>query len=186
MLSSLDIYNTPAYPVKDAARYLRIPVATLRSWLRGRSYSTKKGQKVIEPFIQRPDRTLPQLSFINLVEAYVIRNVRETHQVELDQVLPFGKIAMQEGLKDLFSRVDWNPDGIPIRFFPIIESLPDDDKTIFIDPSIRFGRPVIAGKGIRTETIANLINAGDSIEDVANEFGCTVEQVIAAIRFEAQ
>lgn len=39
-----DVYNIPAYPVTDAARYLRIPVVTLRSWLKVRSYVTKNGQ----------------------------------------------------------------------------------------------------------------------------------------------
>lgn len=81
-----DIYNTPAYSVTDAARYLRIPLVTLRSWLKGRSYATKNGQQAFEPLIQRPDPTLPQLSFINLVEAHVLRIIRETHQVKLDKV----------------------------------------------------------------------------------------------------
>jgi hypothetical protein len=49
------IYNIPAYPVTDAARYLRIPLVTLRSWLKGRSYATKNGQQTFEPLIERPD-----------------------------------------------------------------------------------------------------------------------------------
>jgi hypothetical protein len=47
-----DIYNIPAYPVTDAARYLRIPLATLRTWLKGRSYLTKDGQQAFEPLAQ--------------------------------------------------------------------------------------------------------------------------------------
>jgi len=81
-----DIYNTPAYPVTDAARYLRIPLVRLRSWLKGRSYATKNGRHAFEPLIQRPDPALPQLSFTNLVEAHVLRMIRETHQVKLDHV----------------------------------------------------------------------------------------------------
>ena len=81
-----DIYNIPAYPVADAARYLRIPLVTLHSWLKGRSYDTKIGQQTFEPLIQRPDPTLPQLSFTNLVEAHVLRIIRVHHRVKLDKV----------------------------------------------------------------------------------------------------
>jgi len=222
-----DIYNTPAYPVTDAARYLRIPLMTLRSWLKGRSYVTKNGQQAFEPLIQRPDPTLPQLSFTNLVEAHVLRIIRETHQVKLDKVrkaLDYmsqqfdtahplvmkrfqtdgvdlfvdqmdrlvnvsrsGQLAMRETLKHLLTRVEWNADGLASRFFPVVELLPEPgtDKIIFLDPSIRFGKPVIAGKGVPTAAIASLYEAGDDIEAIADEFDCTPDQVKTAIRFES-
>ncbi|OCQ95244.1 hypothetical protein AMR42_14150 [Limnothrix sp. PR1529] len=223
-----DIYNTPAYSVTDAARYLRIPVVTLRSWLKGRSYATQIGQQAFEPLIQRPDLALPQLSFTNLVEAHVLRIIRETHQVKLDKVrnaLDYmsqqfdtahplvmrrfqtdgvdlfvdqvdrlvnvsrsGQLAMRETLKHLLTRIEWNAEGIANRFFPIIEWVPEPgtDKIIFLDPSIRFGKPVIAGQGVPTAAIVSLIDAGDSIDDVADEFDCSPAQVKAAIQFEAQ
>lgn len=227
-----DIYNVPAYPVTDAARYLRIPVPTLRSWLKGRTYDTKSGKQTSEPLIQRPDPDLAQLSFTNLVEAHVLRVIRETHQVKLDKVrqaLDYmaqqfgtnhplvmrrfqtdgvdlfvdqitedqtkalvnvsrgGQFAMRETLKHLLTRVEWNPDGIASRFFPIVELVPapDSDKIIFLDPAIRFGSPVIAGKGVPTAAIVSLYNAGDMIEDIAYEFDCTPQQVEEAIRFES-
>jgi uncharacterized protein (DUF433 family) len=221
------IYNTPAYPVTDAARYLRIPLVTLRSWLKVRSYATKNGQQAFEPLLQRPDPELPQLSFTNLVEAHVLRIIHETHQVKLDKVrkaLDYmsqqfdtphplvmkrfqtdgvdlfvdqmdrlvnvsrsGQLAMRETLKHLLTRVEWNVEGIANRFFPVIELVPDleSDKIIFLDPSIRFGKPIIAGKGVPTAAIASLYEAGDDIPDIADEFDCTPDQVKTAIRFES-
>lgn len=222
-----DSYNIPAYSVVDVARYLCIPVVTLRSWLTGRSYATKNGRQSFEPLIQRPDPNLPQLSFTNLVEAHVLRIIRKNHQVKLDKVrkaLDYmnqqfgtnhplvikkfqtdgidlfvdqmdelvnvsrsGQFAMREVLKDLLTRVEWDDNGFATRFFPIIELVPEPkrDKIIFLDPSIRFGKPVIAGKGVPTAAIVSLIDAGDEIEDVADEFDCTPNQVKAAIRFES-
>jgi uncharacterized protein (DUF433 family) len=223
-----DIYNIPAYPVTDAARYLRIPLVTLRSWLQGRSYLTKNGQQAFEPLIQRPNPGLPQLSFTNLVEAHVLRTIRDGYQVKLDKVriaLDYmiqqfgtthplvmkrfqtdgvdlfvdemkrlvnvsraGQLAMQDTLKGLLTRVEWDANGLATRFFPIIEVVPDpeSDKIIFLDPSIRFGKPVIAGKGVPTDIIAELYNAGDSIDDIADEYDCTPLQIKAAIHFEPQ
>jgi uncharacterized protein (DUF433 family) len=81
-----ETYNTPAYSVIDAARYLRMPVGTLRSWLDGRSYKTQKGQQQFAALIQRPSPNHPELSFANLVEAHVLRVIRENHQIKLDRV----------------------------------------------------------------------------------------------------
>ncbi|MGB8698054.1 MAG: DUF433 domain-containing protein [Thermosynechococcaceae cyanobacterium] len=223
-----DIYNIPVYPVTDAARYLRIPVATLRSWLQGRSYPTKNGQQAFDPLIQRPNPALFQLSFTNLVEAHVLRTIRGRYQVKLDKVrkaLDYmgeklqnphplvmkqfqtdgvdlfveemerlvnvsrsGQLAMRDTLKGLLTRVEWDANGLASRFFPITELVPapESDKIIFLDPSIRFGKPVIAGKGVPTDIIAELYNAGDSIEDIADDYDCTPLQITAAIHFESQ
>lgn len=222
-----DIYNTPVYSVTDVAHYLHIPVATIRSWLKGRSYTLKKGRQTFAPLIQRPNPEHPQLSFTNLVEAHVLRIIRETYQVKLDNVrkaLDYisqqfatdhplvtkkfqtdgvdlfvcqmdelvnvsrsGQLAMRETLKHLLTRVEWDANGIATRFFPITELVPDpeSDKIIYLDPTIRFGRPVIAGKGIPTAAIASLYEAGDDIDDIADEFDCTPQQVKTAIRFES-
>jgi uncharacterized protein (DUF433 family) len=39
---------------------------------------------------------------------------------------------------------------------------------------------------VPTAAIVSLIDAGDSIDDVAEEFDCSPEQIKAAIQFEAQ
>jgi uncharacterized protein (DUF433 family) len=223
-----EIHNIPTYQVSDVSRYLHIPLVTLRSWLKGRSYATKIGQQNFEPLIQRPDPTLPQLSFTNLVEAHVLRIIRENHQVKLDKVrkaLDYmsqqfdtshplvmkrfqtdgvdlfvdqmdqlvnvsrsGQLAMRETLKHLLTRIEWDANGLATRFFPITDLIPapESDKIIFLDPSIRFGKPVIADKGVPTDIIAELYNAGDSIEDIADEYDCTPLQVKTAIQFEFQ
>lgn len=81
-----DVYNTPAYPITDAAQYFHISVGTLRSWLHGRHYPTKEGEQYFEPLIHRPDSSLPQISFNNLIKAHVLRSIRKIHRVRLDKV----------------------------------------------------------------------------------------------------
>jgi hypothetical protein len=42
-----DIRNQPAYGPAEAARYLRLPIATLRSWVVGRAYPKADGQAIL-------------------------------------------------------------------------------------------------------------------------------------------
>jgi len=76
----------PAYGVVEAAHYLRIPMATLRSWVRGRYYPTESGKKFFKPLLELPDPKLPSLSFINLVEAHVLDALRRDHNIPLPKI----------------------------------------------------------------------------------------------------
>ncbi len=55
---------------------------------------------------------------------------------------------------------------------------------VLLDPRIQAGAPCIEGTRIPTETIAAMVEA-DPLEVVADEFDLTVEQVGAAVGFEA-
>lgn len=73
-----DIRYLPSYSVREATLYLRLPVSTLRAWV-GR-------QKNFESLIV-PAQTKPlALSFINLVEAYVLASIRKEHKISMKKV----------------------------------------------------------------------------------------------------
>ncbi|MEM9219840.1 MAG: DUF433 domain-containing protein [Cyanobacteria bacterium P01_F01_bin.150] len=110
-----DVYNIPAYPITDAARYLHIPVGTLRSWLQGRSYPTKDGQRYSSSLIQRPHPELSQLSFTNLIEAHVLRSIRKVHGVRLDKVRnALDYLDDQFKLPHPLVRVEFQTDGVSL------------------------------------------------------------------------
>lgn len=82
-----DPRELPAYTVADAARYLHVPAATLRSWFAGRTYPRRVGgpgsfKRLINP----ADSRLCRLSFLNLVEAHVLRALRTDHGIALHAV----------------------------------------------------------------------------------------------------
>jgi uncharacterized protein (DUF433 family) len=87
-----DIYGgkkpsiVPLYSLADAAHYLRLPNATVRSWAVGREYPTNLGPTTFCPLIAiaEPDRRL--LSFQNLIELHVLSSLRRKHKVELKAV----------------------------------------------------------------------------------------------------
>jgi uncharacterized protein (DUF433 family) len=76
----------PAYGITEAAHYLQIPRATLRSWLLGRYYETEQGRQFFKPLIAFADKDHRLLSFFNLVEAHVLNALRRKHQVSLAKV----------------------------------------------------------------------------------------------------
>jgi uncharacterized protein (DUF433 family) len=69
------IRRTPAYPYAEAAHYLNLPLSTLRAWFLGQG----KFHHVIRPDGQA-------LSFLNLVEAHVLKAIRRAHRISLPKV----------------------------------------------------------------------------------------------------
>jgi len=81
-----DLREMPAYGIPEAAGYLRLPVSTLRAWLLGQRYRVGDQPKFFKPVIDIADRKERQLSFINLVEAFVLAGIRREHEIPLPKV----------------------------------------------------------------------------------------------------
>jgi uncharacterized protein (DUF433 family) len=81
-----DLRNQPAYGLAEAARYLKLPAPTLRSWVAGRAYPKAKGLGHFRPLIHPPKKQPAVLSFWNLIEAHVLRSLRTEHGVTLKAV----------------------------------------------------------------------------------------------------
>lgn len=81
-----DIRDQPAYGITEAARYLRLPSATLRTWLIGREYPKGDTQATFHPLIRPASKQPLHLSFYNLIEAHVLRSFRTEHGVALAEL----------------------------------------------------------------------------------------------------
>lgn len=79
-----DLRELPAYSIGEAADYLRVPKSTLRAWVMGQAY--RKGKGFFKPVIAIADLEGRKLSFINLVEAFVLAGIRREHNVLLPTV----------------------------------------------------------------------------------------------------
>lgn len=75
--------KVPAYTPTEAARIIRRPVSTVRSWTRGSRYTTSSGQQFWPPVVPADP---PYMSFQNLVELYVLSSLRQFHTVPLKNV----------------------------------------------------------------------------------------------------
>jgi uncharacterized protein (DUF433 family) len=214
-----------AYTLAEAARYLRLPAATLRSWLLGRQYPTAAGRGQFSPLIRPASRQPPLLSFANLIEAHVLRSLRTEHGVpvkelrgalayaekslgidrlllrpelrtdagkvfldrygELIELTASGQLAMRRVFDEHLKRVDWDSSRYPVRLYPFLSAAaPSQERPIVIDPLIAFGRPVVVRKAITTSAIAERIDAGESVEDVAADYDLGSSEIEQAILYE--
>lgn len=223
---AVDIYKgqnpleLPTYTVTDASYFLHIPLATIKTWTTGRRYRIKTGQSSFKPIIPVKDS---KLSFLQLVELYILRALRRVHQVKIESVRKAidyaehqlgierlllskelltgggnlfierygelislnksGQLALKEILRDYLTRVDRDANNTPIRLYPYINE-GSEDKKIVIDPRVSFGYPTLKGTGIKTRVVVSRIDAGESIDEVAHDYGIKPEQVKSAILYE--
>lgn len=113
-----DPRDIPAYSIAEAAHYLQLPPSTLRSWVRGGQYPVVGGKKTFEPVITLP-QSLPDapclLSFINLIEAHVLRALRRDHQIALPKVREaLGYLTMQLASEHPLVEQEFETDGLDL------------------------------------------------------------------------
>jgi len=220
-----DPRELPAYSLTEAARYLRMPEATLRSWVAGRPYPTTAGQRFFRPVIRLPEGGRPILSFVNMVEAHVLDAIRRQenitlrkvrtavtflernyhsrhplaeHQFETDGLDLFiqkagllinlsqaGQLAMRDIVAAYLRRIERDVKGLPIRLYPFTRKREaEEPRAVVIDPFISFGRPVLAGTGIAIAVLAERFKAGESVEELARDYGRTALDIQEALRCE--
>jgi uncharacterized protein (DUF433 family) len=54
---------------------------------------------------------------------------------------------------------------------------------IVVDPKVRHGEPVIKGTRVSVDVILGSLAGGMSVEEVADEYGITRDDVLAAIEY---
>lgn len=94
------------------------------------------------------------------------------------------QLMLTDVARSFANRVEFEPDdnGVAVRWFPLGK---DVNRRIAIDPLVAFGLPSI--DGVRTESLAELASAGESIRSIASVYGklgITSADVKAAIDFE--
>jgi uncharacterized protein (DUF433 family) len=112
------------------------------------------------------------------------------HLGRLLNVTQEGQLAMREVLAAHLRRLDFDEDGLAERLYPFTRTGArgglelSDPKSVVFDPCLAFGRLVVAGTGIPTAAVADRFVAGDTLDDLAIDYGIRRELVEEAIRCE--
>ena len=81
-----DTRELPCYSIPEAAHYLRLPTTTLRAWLLGQAYAYGGRRGRYKSLIRIADPRTHTLSFMNLVEAHVLKAMRRHHEISMQKV----------------------------------------------------------------------------------------------------
>ncbi len=209
-----DLNSQPIYSMREVAQYLQIPITTLRSWTSGVNPLIKMADpetkslsflNIIEAHVLSSlRRDEVKMSRIRPAIDYLAKVLKTEHplahiQLETDSIDIFikqsndylnisksGQMAIKEALKDYLKMVRRDEKGNPVRLFPLDTRGRDQEETVFIDPKVCFGRMVIKEQGIPVDALSERLDAGDTLEELSEDYGIEKEVIKRAIiRFAA-
>lgn len=180
----------PIFTLRETGAYLAVPKSTVHAWARPADHRPplitvlpRHGAEVTVPFI-------------GFVEAYVLsafrragvplRRIRHAVEVLSAQIGIEHPLASEDlhGCDDShliehdLRRIVYGADGWASQV-----SLPIYGRAhVVVDPEVAFGLPLLVDGGARVEDLVDRFLAGDTIGDVADDFGVRVDQVEDVIR----
>jgi uncharacterized protein (DUF433 family) len=102
---------------------------------------------------------------------------------QLINVSASGQLAMRRLFDEHLKRVEWYERQFPIRLFVSGETR-TEERPIVIDPKIAFVRPVVVRMGISTGTIAERMDAGETVPELASDYGLSSTEIEQAVLYE--
>ena len=106
------------------------------------------------------------------------------HDGQLIELSSSGQIAIRKALEDHLARIEWDKWKFPVRLYPYPTAALDGRRPIAIDTHIAFGRPVLVAQGVSTHTIAERLDAGESVDDLAADDDLTRADIEQAALYE--
>ena len=204
----------PRYDVTSAARHLGMPRSTLNAWVKGRSPFRSvldlpspgylSFVNLTEAFILTAMRRHYRFTMPRIRDAidYAERRMRVPHPLAVEKFVTDnidlvvrtalgnvnmsrqGRSRMSKVLADL-GRIVWRGQR-PIALFPMFSLRgTDTSRPIRISPFIAFGHPVLTGTGIPTRAVWERFKGGESVRELADDFGLPNEVIEEAFRAEA-
>jgi uncharacterized protein (DUF433 family)/transposase-like protein len=89
-----------------------------------------------------------------------------------------GQMVMREIVEDYLKYLTWADDGYP----RMLEFRHCQPSKVVMDPYRAFGQPIFEGSRARVRDVANMLNAGEDPQVVADEHGVSIADVRTAAR----
>jgi uncharacterized protein (DUF433 family)/transposase-like protein len=204
-----DFRTTPLYPVSEAARIAHVSASTLRYWFPKHARDGLNFLELVEAYTIQTLRSRHQLALgaIRKARQYLRKQTGEqyplalqglgfetdgsalfiTHLGKLVSATEHGQMAMRDILTSFLKRVEHGADGLATRFYPFTRDFKiDSPQLIVVDPRLNFGRPCLASRAISTSMIARRYKAGETVAQLADDYGCRCEEIEEALRAELE
>jgi uncharacterized protein (DUF433 family) len=108
---------------------------------------------------------------------------------ELDRIVNVsreGQLEIASMIRTHLARIERDDRGVPVKLYPFTrkDARAGAPNPVEIDPSIAFGRPVLRGRAVPTAFLADRFKAGDTLRELAEDYGVGPESIEEAIRCE--
>lgn len=91
-----------------------------------------------------------------------------------------GSLRLTDPAVAFLDKVEFNDvGGVAERLFPLGRNV-----SVVLDPDRSFGEPTVPVAGVRTEILAELVGAGEDVDQLANIYRLPAEQVRQAVDYE--
>jgi uncharacterized protein (DUF433 family) len=166
----LSFMNLVEAHVLDALRRIHgIPMQRIRKAVKFLSKKMNSTHPLVEEGLRTNDVDL----FYNLLDQNQLVSISKW------------QLAFREIVEPSLHRIEHDAEGLAKRLFPFTRSrISNSPRLIVIDPLISFGKPIIEGSGIPTEMVAERYKAGESMDELAEDYGFQRIQIEEAIRYE--
>jgi len=203
------------YDVVAAAHHLRMPRSTLASWVGGKDgfrpllEPPRIGYlsfiNLTEAFVLLALRRRYKIKMPHIRDAiaYTEQHLEVEHPLAFQEFTTDcvdlfvrtaggivnaskgGQIKLDDVLGDLM-RIEWR-DKRPIALFPVLSHrVHADARPIRISPLVAFGQPVITGTRIPISAVADRFYGGESIGELADDYGVPLSAIEEAVRVERE
>jgi uncharacterized protein (DUF433 family) len=203
----------PAYKVTDAARYAGIARQTIHNWQRFRLGQTviserEKGESL--SYLQLVEVAFVAALRHAGVRMPLIQKARAYMAVKLQAEYPFAQHAFKTDGKNILMQLDEFVPGEArnklisvsengqLTWAEVVETkftefkyqddlavqwkVGGEGSPVLIDPQVSFGAPMV--RGVATWAIKGRWQAGESLEDIAEDFSIEPSEVDYALKFE--
>ena len=103
-------------------------------------------------------------------------SIQEETQVDEGAVIALTDTAVTK-VRELIAAE--SEENLALRWYPRGRS-----KVIVVDPRVTFGAPIIRGTGVPTAVVRERYQAGETLEDIQEDFGIPRLQLEQALEFE--
>jgi len=107
---------------------------------------------------------------------------------QLENISRQGQLEMREIVAQYLKRIERDPAGAAVALYPYLARHPErvkgEPKLVLIDPRISFGKAVLVGVGVPTAIVADRNRAGETVAELAKDYGCEASEIEKAIEYE--
>jgi uncharacterized protein (DUF433 family) len=104
---------------------------------------------------------------------------------QLIELSASGQQAFRDVFEAYLDRLDRDESGTPFRLFPFSRRHElRSPRLVLIDPRISFGRPILESCSVKTLSIFERFESGESVESIASDYDIGTNEVEEAIRYE--